>query len=160
MTYEGYIDLANITDPAQKCGMELQIQEFGQTPKQIFFRPHPHKYSFQKLTPGVGIPAEEEGKEEEKEVIPKGILVIFDRVMGRQEAHAGSLTSLQILEGDAMVITTSKDGKIKLFSINDHKTPQKRAYHIVDPGISCSAILHQAKAVAVNIYIYICIYLI
>jgi hypothetical protein len=29
----------------QRLAFETQITEFGQTPKQIFFKPHPAKYS-------------------------------------------------------------------------------------------------------------------
>ncbi|DBA00114.1 TPA: hypothetical protein N0F65_000405 [Lagenidium giganteum] len=41
LSYEGSVDLETITDPVEKCSFEAQIQEFGQTPKQLFASPHP-----------------------------------------------------------------------------------------------------------------------
>jgi factor associated with neutral sphingomyelinase activation len=43
LTYEGAVDLDSISDPLQKRSLSLQIQEYGQTPRQIFFRPHPKR---------------------------------------------------------------------------------------------------------------------
>ena len=41
ITYEGAVDVDSIKDPVERNSIMLQIREFGQTPKQIFFRPHP-----------------------------------------------------------------------------------------------------------------------
>jgi hypothetical protein len=41
LTYEGAVDLEKETDPRRKRALEMQIQEFGQTPKQLFAKPHP-----------------------------------------------------------------------------------------------------------------------
>eukprot|EP00117_Sycon_ciliatum_P047152 scpid28293/ scgid33705/ Protein FAN; Factor associated with neutral sphingomyelinase activation len=41
LTYEGAVDLASITDPNERASLEVQITEFGQTPKQLFTSPHP-----------------------------------------------------------------------------------------------------------------------
>lgn len=45
LTYEGSVDLDAITDPVERASMEQQIYEFGQTPKQLFTQPHPHRWS-------------------------------------------------------------------------------------------------------------------
>lgn len=34
-----------LNDPVQRRAFEVQISEFGQTPKQIFFKKHPQKFS-------------------------------------------------------------------------------------------------------------------
>ena len=44
LTYEGAVDLDTIADPQQRRSFELQINEFGQTPKQLFAKPHPKRY--------------------------------------------------------------------------------------------------------------------
>ena len=44
MTYEGNADLRN-KDLIERKAIEVQVNEFGQTPKQIFFTPHPKKFS-------------------------------------------------------------------------------------------------------------------
>ena len=41
MTYEGMVDLEKIEDPVEKKAIRVQINEFGQTPKQLFKIPHP-----------------------------------------------------------------------------------------------------------------------
>ena len=41
LTYEGSVDVEAVTDPVQRAALEAQIQEFGQTPRQLFPRPHP-----------------------------------------------------------------------------------------------------------------------
>eukprot|EP01126_Amoeba_proteus_P000445 TRINITY_DN10126_c0_g4_i2.p1 TRINITY_DN10126_c0_g4~~TRINITY_DN10126_c0_g4_i2.p1 ORF type:complete len:976 (-),score=197.01 TRINITY_DN10126_c0_g4_i2:134-3061(-) len=44
-TYEGTIEIENVKDPIEKEAIKVQIAEFGQTPKQIFTSPHPHRFS-------------------------------------------------------------------------------------------------------------------
>lgn len=41
LTYEGAVDLESIKDVRERAALESQIQEFGQTPKQLFMGPHP-----------------------------------------------------------------------------------------------------------------------
>lgn len=45
LTYEGMVDLDTIEDARAKDALIMQIQEFGQTPKQLFTRPHPCRHS-------------------------------------------------------------------------------------------------------------------
>ncbi|XP_022082216.1 protein FAN-like isoform X2 [Acanthaster planci] len=45
LTYEGAIDLDNIKDPNERAAIKVQIMEFGQTPKQLFIKPHPSRFS-------------------------------------------------------------------------------------------------------------------
>ena len=40
LTYEGAVDLEAL-DQRERAALEIQIQEFGQTPKQLFAAPHP-----------------------------------------------------------------------------------------------------------------------
>lgn len=44
-SYENTINIDTITDPYQKRALKDQINEYGQTPKQIFFSPHPRRRS-------------------------------------------------------------------------------------------------------------------
>lgn len=45
ISYEGEIDIEAIKDPIEKKAVVLQIQEFGQIPKQLFKTPHPSRNS-------------------------------------------------------------------------------------------------------------------
>ncbi len=44
LTYEGAVDLDKISDPMERIAITIQINEFGQTPKQLFKSAHPHRY--------------------------------------------------------------------------------------------------------------------
>jgi hypothetical protein len=37
------VDLESIIDPVEKKALRVQINEFGQTPKQLFKIPHPSR---------------------------------------------------------------------------------------------------------------------
>lgn len=41
LTYEGVVDLDSITDPTLRISTIAQIDNFGQTPHQLFTKPHP-----------------------------------------------------------------------------------------------------------------------
>lgn len=43
LCYEGAVDLDTIRDINDRHGLEIQIMEFGQIPKQIFTLPHPKR---------------------------------------------------------------------------------------------------------------------
>ncbi|XP_072169728.1 protein FAN-like [Diadema setosum] len=65
LTYEGAIDLDSISDPNEKASLQAQIMEFGQTPKQLFTKPHPARFSTPASSTGTaataatGVPQEE-----------------------------------------------------------------------------------------------------
>eukprot|EP00211_Chloroparvula_japonica_P001331 CAMPEP_0119149810 /NCGR_PEP_ID=MMETSP1310-20130426/43880_1 /TAXON_ID=464262 /ORGANISM="Genus nov. species nov., Strain RCC2339" /LENGTH=581 /DNA_ID=CAMNT_0007141947 /DNA_START=75 /DNA_END=1817 /DNA_ORIENTATION=+ len=41
LTYEGATEVEKVQDPTERASLEAQIQEFGQTPRQLFTAPHP-----------------------------------------------------------------------------------------------------------------------
>lgn len=41
LTYEGTVNLDTVSDPMERMALEAQINEFGQTPRQLFSEPHP-----------------------------------------------------------------------------------------------------------------------
>ncbi|KAL2636007.1 hypothetical protein R1flu_007486 [Riccia fluitans] len=48
LTYEGAVDLDEIYDPTQRAGIEAQINEFGQAPRQLFTSFHPARFPGEK----------------------------------------------------------------------------------------------------------------
>ncbi|KAG8389297.1 hypothetical protein BUALT_Bualt02G0214700 [Buddleja alternifolia] len=50
-TYEGSVDIDSVTDPAMKASILAQINHFGQTPKQLFLKPHVKRRTDRKLIP-------------------------------------------------------------------------------------------------------------
>ncbi|KAH7423408.1 hypothetical protein KP509_12G054200 [Ceratopteris richardii] len=51
LTYEGAVDIDSIHDPAMKASILAQINHFGQTPRQLFQKPHPKRKWQQKTSP-------------------------------------------------------------------------------------------------------------
>ncbi len=45
LTYQGNVDVAAMEDEQLRASFEAQISEFGQTPKQVFFAPHPKRFA-------------------------------------------------------------------------------------------------------------------
>jgi WD40 repeat protein len=45
LTYEGAVDVESISDPIRRAATEEQIRHFGQTPSQLFRKPHPKRVS-------------------------------------------------------------------------------------------------------------------
>jgi len=45
--YTGSVDLSSITNEKKKRQLESMINNFGQTPTQLFFEPHPPRLSLQ-----------------------------------------------------------------------------------------------------------------
>ncbi|CAI5481342.1 unnamed protein product, partial [Closterium sp. Yama58-4] len=43
LTYEGAADLDSLSSLVVRRGFETQINEFGQTPRQLFVHPHPQR---------------------------------------------------------------------------------------------------------------------
>ncbi|GMI85758.1 SPIRRIG, Beach-Domain Homolog A1 [Hibiscus trionum] len=50
-TYEGSVDIDAVTDPSMKASILAQINHFGQTPKQLFLKPHVKRRPDRKLPP-------------------------------------------------------------------------------------------------------------
>eukprot|EP01126_Amoeba_proteus_P013122 TRINITY_DN15495_c0_g2_i1.p1 TRINITY_DN15495_c0_g2~~TRINITY_DN15495_c0_g2_i1.p1 ORF type:complete len:508 (-),score=84.80 TRINITY_DN15495_c0_g2_i1:501-1868(-) len=51
LTYEGSVDLESIKDPRKRDVIESTIANFGQTPSQVLFKPHPPRNSYGKYGP-------------------------------------------------------------------------------------------------------------
>ncbi|PIN24790.1 hypothetical protein CDL12_02480 [Handroanthus impetiginosus] len=50
-TYEGNVDIDSIKDPVMKASILAQINHFGQTPKQLFVKPHVKRRTDRKFLP-------------------------------------------------------------------------------------------------------------
>eukprot|EP00111_Clytia_hemisphaerica_P016966 TCONS_00050315-protein len=78
LTYEGAVDLDNLNSVEDKLCYEAQIMEFGQTPKQLFKKPHPkrtkndvdsqpvHQFSIDSLSLSEEVPSNSNQSGEEK----------------------------------------------------------------------------------------------
>lgn len=59
LTYEGTVDLEKIKDPFERFATEQQINEFGQTPRQLFRYDHPQKFSTKPIVKSLFISPDE-----------------------------------------------------------------------------------------------------
>ncbi|THU58637.1 hypothetical protein C4D60_Mb03t16470 [Musa balbisiana] len=50
-TYEGNVDIDSVSDPTMKASILAQINHFGQTPKQLFLKPHIKRRTDRKIPP-------------------------------------------------------------------------------------------------------------
>ncbi|CAL7951198.1 unnamed protein product [Xylocopa violacea] len=124
LCYEGAVDLDTIRDINDKHGLEIQIMEFGQIPKQIFTLPHPKRSVLSTLdklptetvlTKSVESGAKIEENPSEK-VFELHELLIF-------QSHKESVSSITITNKEEIneIISVGQDGMLKLYSIKNKK---------------------------------------
>jgi len=115
MTYEDKVDLAMLDDPATKISYESQIVHFGQTPGQLFFKPHPQRPQLD-YTVNTKIIAESlhevnvyrpnKAKREEKDKIISGLAEL--------NKNTSALIKIMMIS-DNKVVTFRKDGKVVFY---------------------------------------------
>jgi len=142
LTYEGSVDIDSISDPIQKRAIELQIHEFGQTPKQLFKIPHPPRHMVQ---------------EEEKEIVkPLKTARMTWNIENVARKSSSQVTEITLHKkrvssihkiGDR-AITTAHDGCLKVTAL---ERVQKRSFPICELAISCSALIND-KTIAAGSY--------
>jgi len=140
LSYEGSVDIDSVSDPVQRKAIEMQINEFGQIPKQLFKIPHP---------PRSMVP-EEEVKESLE--TPKDSRCAWNiEAISRKSSskiteitlHKKRVSSIQKLPGK--IVTTGHDGCIKLVTLD---TLQKRSFNVCELPLSCSALVNEKTVVA------------
>ena len=67
--------------------------------------------------------------------------------MNTIEIHKSKVTGIHFIDNQQHLLTTSKDGMLKMYSIQQNT--QKRAFFISHPGLSSSALLNQNQTIAV-----------
>ena len=111
LCYEGGVDLDSIADLEERWALEVQISEFGQVPKQIFSRPHPHRYT--------SLPAEihartvssgEHGDDGDQEW---GQLTRVLR-LGDHQAHREGVSAVCLVDS-GLLVSASHDSSVKLY---------------------------------------------
>ena len=93
ITYEGAVDVDSIKDPVERNSIMLQIREFGQTPKQIFFRPHPAR--------DVSSPSIDSTRTSTSRKMPSGVVgLVGGSSSNRSRARVRTLSSSKQDEGE------------------------------------------------------------
>eukprot|EP00339_Tiarina_fusa_P026282 CAMPEP_0117073598 /NCGR_PEP_ID=MMETSP0472-20121206/51827_1 /TAXON_ID=693140 ORGANISM="Tiarina fusus, Strain LIS" /NCGR_SAMPLE_ID=MMETSP0472 /ASSEMBLY_ACC=CAM_ASM_000603 /LENGTH=570 /DNA_ID=CAMNT_0004798225 /DNA_START=1985 /DNA_END=3699 /DNA_ORIENTATION=+ len=78
LTYEGSVDIDAIDDPIEKDSVIAQINNFGQTPKQLFKKPHPQRQITSPVCPSIlDILILEDKKDQQSERLEK-LYIIYN----------------------------------------------------------------------------------
>jgi factor associated with neutral sphingomyelinase activation len=161
LSYEGSVDIEKIEDEMQRVALEMQIMEFGQTPKQLFIKAHPAKYSYEIPKPVAKIEDEEEKEAAallEAAKKPKVAISAKEgawlKELSKKKAvkspslHKKKITFVQTIEGDTLFVTGSKDGTAKIFSTSDFQ--QKKVLFAKEAGARCGTLFRTEKIIAVR----------
>ncbi|XP_076638062.1 protein FAN [Colletes latitarsis] len=121
LCYEGAVDLDTILDVNDRHGLEIQIMEFGQIPKQIFTLPHPKRSvtMLDKLSTETVLTCFKSGTESEtplERVFQLHELMTF-------QSHKESVSSITMMNKERIdeVVSVGQDGMLKLYNIKNKK---------------------------------------
>ena len=128
------MDIEQIADLTQKRAIEIQISEFGQTPKQLFKIPHPPRSSSVLITELRAIWRVEQ------------ILSKREATVTEVPLHRKRISSLHLSEDKA--VSTGFDGCVKVVPLDKY---QRRSFNVSDLALSCSALM-SPKQIACGSY--------
>ena len=134
LTYEGVVDLEQILDPFEKFATGQQINEFGQTPRQLFRYNHPHRYSAKPIVKSLFITADE--------VMEKTKLLSKISISGEEvkniEPETQEITGIGVTKTDLVTqnrnISTNIEEKLNKLRISE-KEEAKEEIYLEDPEI-------------------------
>ncbi|XP_069477194.1 protein FAN isoform X2 [Ambystoma mexicanum] len=129
VTYEGGVDLNSIEDPDHEIAMLTQILEFGQTPKQLFTKPHPQRITQKSrsisrssshstsLIDYPVSPSEEsfEDLTEESRTLAWSNIGKLE-IVDQHQIHKEPITGIAVSNNGSSIFTTSQDSTLKMFS--------------------------------------------
>lgn len=177
LTYEGAVDMDEITDPNERAILETQIMEFGQTPKQLFTSPHPQRHSSTTVPHSVsnhyttGNPKSEsqmvglEGgdaptidssasqvtadKEEPVESSPLS-LDNFSKLKTQHEytLHKNTVAAVSMSTDERSILSVSHDGLLKMYSREEQR--QLRSVNLSSMALSSCVVLPNNKTIIVG----------
>eukprot|EP00795_Rhopilema_esculentum_P001333 gene1333-15731_t len=180
LTYEGAVDLDTITNPNEQESLKQQILEFGQTPKQLFMHPHPHRKAQNIPHP---IPLESlldtdelahHGLNEEDIPVIEVKLEDIDssqnldekkpledlcnlKLVRTMKSHKDAVLGLSISEKEDNIFSVSLDSQLKMNSLEDGT--QIRGMNLSSMALSCCVLMPNSDLVLVgswdnNLYVY------
>ncbi|KAG1668548.1 Protein FAN [Nymphon striatum] len=160
LTYEGAIDLDKIRDLNERYSMEVQINEFGQIPKQIFNKPHPRRSSKLPISYNILItPDEIDGKIKDEVANNKSAPDLENKVTSWKklenlnlyhefDTHKGAVSDICITDDKAHIFSVSKDNLLKMYSIE--KKCQERSISVAQMPLSSCVLMADQKTVIVG----------
>ncbi|XP_001606594.3 protein FAN [Nasonia vitripennis] len=137
LCYEGAIDLDTIKDINDRHGLEVQIMEFGQIPKQVFKLPHPKRLIAADLL-----------KSEASLLFSSsghGISKIELKSSNVFQSHKEAVSAVTIISDgiqDDNIVSVGRDGVMKIYSIQTGKLV--RSVNL-SPVPLCSCVCYQTS---------------
>jgi len=148
VTYDGGAQLEREVDPVRRRALQAQIREFGQTPAQLFFEPHPGR-----LSGAAGASGAADGSGEAKPTQgPDDVWwdqlanVATPATVLTRKAHRGAILDLCSLGegtladdlGGSDIATVGEDGMLKVFRVSEDggSVAQRRAVSLSDMALS------------------------
>jgi len=139
LCYEGSVDLDSIPDLEERYGLEVQISEFGQIPKQILHRPHPQRYTSLPRSLVTELSAGKQDYSRSSQWISIKSLV---RESDHQ-SHKEAISALCIYQ-DHMVVSASQDSQVKLYNLRNCTV--ERSVHMKTMSISSIICPHKSNS--------------
>jgi len=138
ITYEGAVDIEKIYDPREKKSIEAQINEFGQTPHQLFTSPHPARIP--KSDPALFQTSTSSSSEQTSKVqldVPEIESLDFLNAAPSNELkwpdftslqcnfsyklHRDAITAVNMTKDQTTLFSVSKSGNMKIFDLEKRK---------------------------------------
>ncbi|KAH1595758.1 hypothetical protein KXX34_001029 [Aspergillus fumigatus] len=112
LSYQGAKDIDNIDDPVERLATIGIIHNFGQTPHQIFTRPHPPREDTRHKVPRLDRLAESLTQ------LPLSLLDL--QPAGSLFGHRNPVNVLAVSRSFSALLSASTDGQIMLWDLNQH----------------------------------------
>jgi len=179
LTYEGAVNLDEIDNPNERESLKQQILEFGQTPKQLFTHPHPHRKAHS-VPPLLALDDSQQAEIPSIHEICDDIPVIevnledANSLRGTQEqsdwcglgnleksfsikSHKDAVLGLSISEDESHIFSVSQDSQLKMNGLADGA--QIRGMNLSTMALSCCVLMPNSNLVLVgswdnNLYVY------
>ncbi|KAK8798674.1 hypothetical protein WA158_007758 [Blastocystis sp. Blastoise] len=134
LTYEGMVDMSQVTDPLERSSIESQIAFFGQTPSQLFTVPHPKRYNKNDALQALGLKS-----------LPGTII----HPQPLETLHEGTLLSLSFRNDEKDIVVIDDNGMCSIMkyqpSIPGHKL---MPFSLIPSDKPCRNVLPQADSLA------------
>ncbi|XP_071092050.1 protein FAN-like [Haliotis cracherodii] len=177
LTYEGAIDLDSIEDPNERAGLETQIMEFGQVPKQLFTTPHPRRLCttpvprpVPTLEAHVAARADSDTNKDKRSFessmeksleVPEPVIktVDFSKIKThlKYTLHKDAVTDAKLSVDGKNVFSVSQDSLLKMYSLEEQR--QLRSVNLSSMALSSCLAMPDNKTIIVgswdnNVYFY------
>ncbi|XP_032667732.1 protein FAN-like isoform X1 [Odontomachus brunneus] len=122
LCYEGAVDLDTVRDINDRHGLEVQIMEFGQIPKQVFTLPHPQRStSIVNLSRNAALLLSPEIANEGSACVKEKSFNFTELVAFQAHKHCVSSIVQKNINSCNEIISVGQDGMLKLYNISEKK---------------------------------------